>query len=366
LTARWLISEQLETRFGADLDVFMTDVSAQAPSIAQLPGIPSPGPPETSIELSDQTLQLGAAGFVEQIFRPNPVELTLGMRLEYMHFGSIGHWVPDPRAVFRVQLTPRLTLKAGSGLFSQPVLPFQVLRQAGNPRLRPNRSFQNSLGAELKLPFDTEIESTVFYNAMWQLTRGDDQLYVDETGRVRPAFYADDARGRSYGLELWVRRRVSKGLFGWISYTLSRSERSLEGGRTVVFGFDQTHILNIAASYQLGSYRFGARFLLATGRPVADLLDPTGQSAQFDADQDDLDPSARGRRTRLPTFHQLDVRIDRDFSWGPFSGSVYVDVINVYNAQNSEAYQYAYDFSTRGKLPGLPFLPTLGIRGVVR
>ena len=123
----------------------------------------------------------------------------------------------------------------------------------------------------------------------------------------------------------------------------------------------------MAASYQLGKWRFGARFTLATGRPVGDLLDRSGQGAVFDADQDDLDPRTRGKRIRLPTYHQLDVRIDRDFNWGSvFSGSVYVDVINVYNAQNGEAYQYSYDFSERGKLPGLPFLPTLGIRGVVR
>jgi hypothetical protein len=242
-----------------------------------------------------------------------------------------------------------------------------MLTVAGNPRLRPNRSFQNSLGAEIKLPFfETEIESTVFYNAMWQLTRSTADRFIDEDGLLRPAFYADDGRGRSYGWELWIRRRLNKGLFGWISYTLSRSERFLEGGKTVVFNFDQTHILNISASYQLGRFRFGGRFIMATGRPIGDLLDPTGQSTLFDADQDDLDPSSRGRRTRLPTFHQLDVRIDHDFTWGPFNGSVYLDVINVYNAKNGEAYQYEYDFSKRGNLPGLPFLPTIGIRGVVR
>jgi TonB family protein len=366
LTGRWLLNDQLETRAGADLDVFLTDVSAEAPSIAQLPGIPSPGPPQTSIRFEDQSMQLGVAPFLEQIFRPGPMELTLGMRAEYLHYGTGGHWMPEPRGVVRLRLSPQLTLKAGSGLFSQAPLPFQVLAVAGNPRLRPNRSFQNSLGTEIKLPWNAELETTVFYNAMWQLTRNTGEVYVDELGRVRPQFYADDGQGRSYGLEVWLRRRVAKGLFGWISYTLSRSERFLEGGATQVFGFDQTHILNVAASYQLGKFRFGARFLLATGRPVGDLLDPTGQSTIFDADQDDLDPSSRGRRTRLPTFNQLDVRIDRDFNWGWFSGSVYVDIINVYNAQNGEAFQYNYDFSQRGKLPGLPFLPTMGVRGVLR
>jgi hypothetical protein len=366
VVARWVEADWLELRTGLDIDVFMTNLSAQAPSLGEQPSIPSPGPPMAAITLSDQVAQIGVAPFVEQVFRPGPLELTLGFRAEYMHYGTRGHFMPDPRAVVRLEVAPRFWLKAGSGLFSQAPLPFQVLREAGNPALRPNRALQNSIGAEVNLPFHTELETSLFYNAMWQLTRGDGTLLQGPDGRVRPAFYADDARGRSYGWELLLRRRVTQGLFGWLSYTLSRSERYLPGGKAVVFNFDQTHVLNFAASYQTGAYRFGARMTLATGRPVTDLYDPSGQSAIFDADADDLTPSARNRTTRLPTYHQLDVRIDRDFAWGPLTGSVYLDIINVYNAQNSEAYQYEYDLSKRGKLPGLPFLPTLGIRGVLK
>ena len=367
LEARIIAGDRLETRIGADLDVFMANVRASAPSIAELPGVPSPGPPTSAIQIEDRLIQLGFAPFIEQVWRPRPFELSLGMRAEYLRYGDVATWLPEPRAVVRLQLLPKLWLKAGSGLFSQAPLPFQVLRQAGNPALAPNRALQSSVGAELELPIKLEIESSLFYNAMWQLTRPSSERYVDEGGRLRPAFYADDGRGRAYGFELLVRRRVSEGLFGWLSYTLSRSERFLQGGGAVVFVFDQTHVLNLALSYSIGGFRFGGRYTLATGRPIADLLDPSGQGAIFDADQDDHDPVVRGGpRTRLPTFHQLDVRIDRDFKLGPIDGSVYIDVINVYNAQNGEAYQYEYDFSRRGKLPGLPFLPTIGVRGVLR
>ena len=115
----------------------------------------------------------------------------------------------------RLQILPKFWLKAGTGLFSQAPLPFQVLRQAGNPNLRPNRALQSSVGAELELPIKLEIETSLFYNAMWQLTRPNAELYVDASGLLRPAFYADDARGRAYGWELLIRRRVSEGLFGW-------------------------------------------------------------------------------------------------------------------------------------------------------
>ncbi|MET0385846.1 MAG: hypothetical protein ABW321_07800 [Polyangiales bacterium] len=367
LTLRVQEGEQLETRIGADLDVFLTRVSASAPSIAELPNIPTLGPPTTAIRVDENLTQLGFAPFVEQVWKPPGFELTLGMRAEYMRYGDHASWWPEPRGVVRVAITPKVWLKAGSGLFTQAPLPFQFLRAAGNPNLLPNRALQNSIGTEIKLPYAIEVESNLFYNYMYQLTRGDGALRLDEEGRVRPRFYADDARGRAYGLELLVRRRLGDGLFGWLSYTLSRSERSTDASGPVVFFFDQTHVLNLALSYTIkGLFRVGARFTLASGRPVADLLDPSGEGTIFESDGDDLDPSVRGRRTRLPTYHQLDVRIDRDFKVGPIDASVYVDVINVYNAQNGEGFQYEYDFSRRGKLPGLPFLPTLGVRGAWR
>ena len=357
---------QLDVHTGLDLDVFLATVNAAAPNISELPHIPAPGLPSGRVKVSDAITQLGLAPFVEATWKPAPFELTLGMRAEYLSYAQYAGWLPEPRAVARYAVTPRVILKGGIGLFSQPPLPFQVLRVAGNPHLLPNRALQNSLGVEWQLPWAVQVESNVFYNLMRQLTRSSSEPILDDAKRVRPAFYADDGQGRSYGLELMVRRRVTQGLYGWLSYTLSRSERFLSGGETQVFTFDQTHVLNLAGSYTWGAFRFGARFTLATGRPVQDLLDPSGQSTVFDADANDLDPSVRGRRTRLPTFHQLDVRVDRDFRWGPLSGSVYVDIINVYNAHNGEAYQYEYDFSKRGALPGLPFLPTLGIRGALQ
>ena len=51
--------------------------------------------------------------------------------------------------------------------------------------------------------------------------------------------------------------------FGWVSYTLSRSERFLPGGPHSLFSFDQPHVLNVAVSYKTGGWRFGTRFLFA-------------------------------------------------------------------------------------------------------
>jgi hypothetical protein len=355
-----------QSTLGVEYSVFSYDVSASVPSFGELPGVPAPGLPSDVLAVHDRLLERTLAPYVEQVVRPGRFELTAGLRAEYLRYGDVSQWVLDPRGVVRFALTEYAKLKLGSGLFAQPPLPFQLTRGAGNPDLQPSRALQSSVGAEIELPFALEIDTSLFYSRMWQLVRNSGRPIADPEGRAIQPLFADDGEGQAYGWELLLRRRIERGLFGWLAYTLSRSERFLEGGRKVVFAFDQTHVLNFAISYTWQKLTFGARMTLASGRPVSDLVDPQGDDAVYDADQDDFDPDSRGRRTRLPLYHQLDLRIDHAWTLGPIEGSVYLDIINVYNAANSESYRYHYDFGSRGRVPGLPFLPTLGVRGVLR
>ena len=98
-----------------------------------------------------------------------------------------------------------------------------------------------------------------------------------------------------------------------------------------------------------------------SGRPTNTLVSTT-----YDADQDSIDPTFLSRGERLPPFHRLDVRIDRDFEIGPIRGSVYLDIQNVYNAPNNEGTLFSYDYSQTAAVPGLPILPTIGVRGSIQ
>jgi hypothetical protein len=357
---------EAQTTLGLEENLLGSTLRGAAPSFAELPGIPTPSFDAKPLALAESISEVDFAPYLEQVLRPGPFELTFGLRTERMHYGFGKHWAIDPRAVVRWKLSEVVALKLASGLFAQPPLPHEVARTAGEPRLRPTRAWQSSAGTELTLPYALELDATLFYSAMWQLSRPGGMPQADAEGDPVVRYYRDDGRGRAYGAELLLRRRLERDLFGWLSYTLSRSERFVEQGDPVVFFFDQTHVLNLALSYGYEGWRFGARFSLSTGRPVGDVLDENGEKTVFDSDADDYDGSSAGRRVRLPTFHQLDVRIDREFVIGPVEGSVYLDVMNAYNAPNSEGYQYSYDLSRRGRLPGLPFLPTVGVRGVLR
>jgi hypothetical protein len=188
-----------------------------------------------------------------------------------------------------------------------------------------------------------------------------------DASRGRPENFASEGVGRAYGLELRLRHAVTRNFYGWISYTLSRSEaistlRADPSAPPPVYAptqFDQTHNLIVVASRRIGAWEVGTRFRLVTGVPETPIL-----GASYDADFNGYD-SVRGATgsTRRQTFHQLDLRAERTWTFDAWRLSAYLDVQNVYNAQNPEATIYDYRFRASAPVRGLPILPTLGVRG---
>ena len=112
------------------------------------------------------------------------------------------------------------------------------------------------------------------------------------------------------------------------------------------------------ASYNLPhGFSVGAAFRLVSGSPQTPII-----GAVYDADSDDyLGLSGPTNSDRLPTFHQLDLRVDKTFTFRKWQLMVYLDIKNVYNRRNAEFVRYNFDYTERTYLYGLPFLPNIGI-----
>jgi hypothetical protein len=198
-------------------------------------------------------------------------------------------------------------------------------------------------------------EATAFYSRS-------DELAVRNPA-VTPSLaeaLVNGGEGRSYGAQLLLRREISKGLFGWVAYTLLRSERrDRPGGDWRLFDFDQTHVLTALASYDLGKgFEVGARFRFATGYPRTPVV-----GAYYDSRRDIHQPVLGDINSeRIPSFYQLDVRFAKRFKIGPTELEAYVDVQNVTDRQNPEEIVYSADYATKRYIRGLPILPIAGAR----
>ncbi len=128
----------------------------------------------------------------------------------------------------------------------------------------------------------------------------------------------------------------------------------------VPFQFDQTHILTLILSWALPrEWRVGGRFRYVTGDPYTPVV-----GSFYDATSDRYTPILGGTNSgRLPSFNQLDIRVDKAFTFNRWRLSAYLDVQNVYRAENPEALGYNYNYRIPEPITGLPLLPVAGIRG---
>lgn len=307
-----------------------------------------------------QLTQLSLAGYLEEVLRVGRFEVTTGLRLDHVRYQTIDRTLADPRAVARVRLHDRVTAVLGSGVFHQ--LPNALLMVAGF-QLPPQRAWQNSLGIEVGFGGHFDARVTGFFNYLFDLPdRG--SLVPGLTPRAGsitlPTGSGFSGQGRAYGLEWMLRRRLERGLYGWVTYTLSRSERFTPEGPVALFNYDQTHVFNLALSWRVSEHwRLGARFQYATGTPTANV---TG--AIYDADRRAFGAYIVDPTDRNPPSHQLDLRVDYLFTAGPLRMNAFLDVINVYNNQNGDlGWLYRFDYAERRPMGSLPILPTIGLRG---
>lgn len=344
----------LTTGLDFQLQYFDVLIKAPPPTLEGQPG--EKLSTQTTLETQGDGFIVHPAIFVETELRPaRSLRLVPGVRFDY--FAEIRRAALDPRASLFWEIVPRTTLKAAVGAYTQP----PTLDQSdgttfGNENLHAQRAIHYGLGIEQRLTSRIDLGVEGFYKSLSNLV---EQVPADNE---RGYDYINEGIGRIYGAEVLLRHRPSRRFFGWVAYTLLRSERrDHPGSEWRLFDYDQTHILTIVAGLTLGGgWEVGARFRLVSGNPTTPILGPL----YYDADADTYVPRYGDRGSeRLPTFHQLDLRVDKKWTFAHWSLSVYLDVQNVYNQQNPEATIYNFDYTESTSVSGLPILPSLGVRG---
>jgi hypothetical protein len=151
-----------------------------------------------------------------------------------------------------------------------------------------------------------------------------------------------DARGRAYGLELLVRHNNLWGMNLISSLTLVRSEFEEADGSFVPSAWDNKFLYNLTATRKIGkNWDVGFKWRFVGGAPTTpyDLETSALVSAWDRRNQPYLDYN-RFNAERLGSFHQLDVRVDRQFYFDKWSLMLYFDVQNLYNYKADVADKY--------------------------
>lgn len=203
--------------------------------------------------------------------------------------------------------------------------------------IKPEKADQLAVGYYKTLTdprYELNIEA--YYKTMQNVIdyRNGAEIFTNEPIETQLLF----GKGRAYGVE-WLLKKKSGRFSGWISYTLSKTERKIEGINNNEWynaRQDRTHDIAIVAIYQLNKkWTLSANWIYYTGDAVTY---PTGK---YRVDNEVYFYFSERNGYRMPNYHRLDLGATRQLKKGKnFSSELNFSLFNAYGHAN--AYQIRF------------------------
>lgn len=174
-----------------------------------------------------------------------------------------------------------------------------------SPNVKPEIADQVSLGYYRDLGKGRyEVSSEIYYKQLQNQIDYKDGAALSVNNYVESQLLY--GKGRAYGLELFVKKKTGR-LTGWISYTLSRTQRQIDRineGNWYAAHQDQTHNLAIVSMYQLSKkITVSANWVYNTGNAV------TYPSGKYEINQQTVFLYTERNGYRMPAYHRLDIGV---------------------------------------------------------
>ena len=270
---------------------------------------------------------------------------TAGVRAEY--FQRPNELALQPRGELKFQIAKPWQLRLAAGAYRRPPEFQSELLEKG---VQSERSKQAILGLQYEPKDGVRVQASTYYTDRTAL------ITHDAMGQL-----TNNGRGTTTGAELLATYRGGP-WFAWLSYSYSHSTRvDQPGAERRLFSYDQPHSLNAALSWQKGHWQLGGRWQFYSGLPYTPAI-----GSVFDSDRNIYVPIfADVNSARAPVHHQLDIRVDYSWKWGPVAMTAFLDLQNAYMNESIVTYFYNYDFSQRAAFTSLPLIPSLGLRGIL-
>jgi len=168
------------------------------------------------------------------------------------------------------------------------------------------------------------------------------------------------SKGKAWGAELYYREKISRVFDVTVSYTWVRSLFEDKHGVFIPSAWDNRNILNITALATLKkNWDIGIKWRFVGGAPYTPYdFDRSSLIDAWDAKgQGYLDYNLYNTK-RLNVFHQLDLRVDKEYYFKKWSLNVYLDIQNLYNFKAQQPDVLVQERDSNGKALINPADPT--------
>jgi len=201
-----------------------------------------------------------------------------------------------------------------------------------------------------------------------------DNLFVGEwTPFPRLSTRVQPASGHSSGFDVRAEFRPGR-FYGFVTYGYARTIYNAEQEELIFWygeeriryrpAHDRRHQVNTLISTRLAGFDVSARWAFGSGLPFSRAIGFDG--FVFLDDVRDLSKSPSTRRViyerpyngLLPTYHRLDLSVDRSFDLEPARITVQGSIINLYDRNNI----FYLDVFTLQRVDQLPIVPSFGVK----
>ncbi|RXK87290.1 TonB-dependent receptor [Filimonas effusa] len=203
--------------------------------------------------------------------------------------------------------------------------------------IKPEVSDQVSLGYYKNL-VDNQYELTVeaYYKTMQNQVDYRDGADVFNNDAIESQLLF--GKGRAYGIE-WLLKKKAGRFSGWLSYTLSKTERKIDGinkGQWYNARQDRTHDIAIVGTYKLNEkWTFSANWVYYTGDAI------TFPSGKYRVDGQVVFYYTERNGYRMPAYHRLDLGATLQLKKTKrFSSELAFSLYNAYGRENAYTIEF--------------------------
>lgn len=299
--------------------------------------------------------RLGAFVQAGKRFAGNRLGISAGIRTDMNTFttdGMNGLQTLSPRISFSYVLADKWTWNSSAGSYYK-IPPYTILGFADNNNILVNknaryqRSNHYTTGFEY-LPDDgLRITLEGFYKQYSRVPVSNRNglslanLGTDFTLLGNEAV-TTNGKGKAYGVEFFVQKKLTNKFFGILSYTFYRSLYSGSDGRYIASSWDNRHLLSVTWGYKFPrNWELGLKFRYQGGSPYTPFDETLSRLNYLSQGVGTLN-YAQLNTNRLTGFNSSDVRIDKKWNLRKITIDVFLDVTNWYVARNPAIPEYTF------------------------
>ncbi len=286
---------------------------------------------------------------------------SIGLRANYNSLNE--QFSISPRFSANYELTSKWMIHTSGGIYRQELPLFIRSQHTEFKQLSDITVHHKIVGISYLLNPQTQLTLEIYdkqYKNVPQPGENDNTgllIYVPDSQE-----YFDDlessGKGFTRGIDFQIQNKLAERFYGILGASFFKSRYQDVEGTSRSRNFDVGYILNVVGGYNFNRYwNVGVRWSYTADRPFT----PINKDASEQAESIVYDMS-QFNETKIPSYHSLYTRIDRNFYYSNSSLSTFLEIWNAYNRSNIAGYYWDINNNRVQEEYQFSIIPIIGIK----